>query len=286
MDRYEGLVQVISLSWPSVEEVADPKKAPDLAKLVNDGMAELVYKYPDRFVAAMACLPMNNMEAALEETDRAIKDLKFRAVQIYTPVDDKPLDSPEFMPLYEKMSQYKLPIFLHPMRSASYPDYRTEQASKYRIFNLFGWPYETTTAMTRLVFSGILERYPNLIFVAHHCGGMVPYFAERIKQFHDMAEMRRGHTDKQGLTKAPIAYFKMFYADTALYGNTSALMCGYDFFGADHLLFGIDMPLADTQLGNRNYRQTINAIEQMDISDEDKKKIYEDNATRLMRLPI
>jgi len=78
----------------------------------------------------------------------------------------------------------------------------------------------------------------------------------------------------------------MFYADTAIYGNTSALMCGHAFFGADHVLFGIDFPLGDVENRDRNYRQTINALEAMDISEEDKKKIYEDNARKLMRLPI
>lgn len=285
MDRYEGLVQVITPSWPAVEAVA-PKKAADLARVLNDEMAKLVAKYPERFPAAIACLPMNNMDAALKEADRAINDLRFRGILIYTPINDKPLDSPEFMPLYEKMSEHDLPILIHPMRNPDYPDYRTENVSKYRVHSTFGWPYETTVAMTRIVFSGILERYPNLKFVTHHAGGMVPYLGERIKQFYDLAEMRRGEKWQQNLTKAPIDYYKMFHNDTAIYGNTPALMCAHAFFGADRLLFGIDMPLGDTEFGHRNYRQTINAIEQMDISDEDRKKIYEDNAIKLYRLPI
>ncbi|MGD0236300.1 MAG: amidohydrolase family protein [Syntrophorhabdales bacterium] len=285
MDKYKGLVQVITPSWPSVE-LAAPTKSVDLAKALNDEMAELVTKCPDRFPAAVACLPMNDMAAALKEADRAINDLRMRGVLIYTPVNDKPLDSPEFIPLYEKMSQYNLPLVIHPMRNPDYADYRTENESKYRIYNTFGWVYETTTAMTRLIFSGILEKYPNVKFVTHHCGGMVPYLAERIRQFQDLGEMRWGHKYFQGLTKAPIDYYKMFYADTALYGNTPALMCGHAFFGADHLLFGIDMPLGDMEFGNRNYRQTINAIEEMAISDEDKTKIYEGTARKLFRLPI
>ena len=286
MDRYEGLVQVLSMAWPSVEEVADSQRAIDLAKAANDSMAELVLKYPDRFVAAIASLPMNNMDDALNEADRAIKALRFRGIQIYTPIKDKPLDSPEFMPLYEKMSQYNLPIVIHPMRAPDYPDYRTETASKYKVFSMFGWPYETTVAMTRIVFSGILEKYPDLKVLTHHAGGMVPFFAERIKQFLDIGEMRRGEEYVYGLTMAPIDYYKKFYADTALYGNTSALMCAHTFFGPDRLVFGIDMPLGDTELGNRNYRQTINAIEEMDISDEDRLKIYVQNARALYRLPI
>lgn len=285
MDKFEGLMQVLTLSSPPVEQIANPEKAMDLAKLANDEMAELVLKYPDRFVAAVACLPMNNMDAALQEVDRAINDLKFRGVQIFTPINDKPLDSPEFMPLYEKMSQYNLPIWIHPERTADYTDYRTENRSRYMIFSNFGWPYETTVAMTRLVFSGVLEKYPNLKIITHHCGGMVPYLVERIIGSYDHAEMLRGARYKQGLTKAPIEYFKMFYYDTAIYGNTPGLMCAHAFCGAEQMLFGTDMPY-DSQFGERYTRQTIQAIEQMDISDSDKKRIFEDNAKELLRLPI
>ena len=283
MDEYE-LVQVIAPAWPAVEEIADPRTAVDLARLANDEMAELIRKYPDRFVAGVACLPMNDMDAALAETDRAITDLGLKGVLIYTPINDKPLDAPEFIPLYEKLYQYDLPILIHPMRNPDYPEYKTENASKYRVYNTFGWPYETTVAMTRIVFSGLLEKYPNLKFVTHHCGGMVPYLAERIKQFYDLG-MRRGEIDRTVLTKAPIDYYKMFHNDTAIYGNMPALMCAHAFFGADHLLFAVDFPLGDMEFGTKNYRQTISAIDEMDISDEDRKKIYGDNARRLYRLP-
>jgi len=283
LDKYD-VIQVITPSWPSVE-LAAPNSAVDLARALNDETAELVRKYPGRFPAAIASLPMNDMDAALDETDRAIKDLRMRGVLIYTPVADRPLDSPEFMPLYEKMSAYNLPLVIHPMRNPDYADYRTEKESLYRIYNTFGWIYETTTAMTRLIFSGVLEKYPNLKFLTHHCGGMVPFYAERIRQFQNLGEMRWGLRYYDRLTKEPLDYYKMFYADTAIYGNTPALMCGHAFFGADHLLFGIDMPLGDMEYGYRNYRQTINAIDEMAISDEDKKKIYVENARRFYRLP-
>jgi predicted TIM-barrel fold metal-dependent hydrolase len=121
-------------------ELAAPKNATELAMALNDEMAELVTRYPDRFPAGVACLPMNDTDAALKETDRAINQLRLRGVLIYTPVNDKPLDAPEFMPLYEKMSRYNLPILIHPMRNPDYPDYRTETESKYRLYNTFGWP--------------------------------------------------------------------------------------------------------------------------------------------------
>jgi predicted TIM-barrel fold metal-dependent hydrolase len=283
MDKYEPIRQVLTLGRIPVEHVAGPAKAADLAKRANDEMAELVVKYPDRFVAALATLAMNNMNAALKEADRAIKELKFKGVYLHTPVDEKPLDAPEFLPLYEKMAGYDLPIVIHPMRKVDHPDYLTEKTSRYNMFSLFGWPYDTTSAMARLVFSGIMEKYPNLKIVTHHLGGMVPFYAERIRQFTQV--MRIGE-EKPFLKKDAIDYFKMFYADTAIYGNPTALKCGHEFFGPDHVLFGIDFPLGDTEHGDRNYRQTINAIEQMDITEEERKKIYEDNARKLMRLPI
>lgn len=287
MDRFEGLVQVITLAEPAIEEITDPKKAVDLAKLANDEMADIVFKYPDKFVAAIACLPMNNMDAAMDEADRAVNDLRCRGVLVYSNVNGKPLDSPEFMPLFEKMSTFDLPIYIHPQRSSEFADYLTEQESKYNIYSVFGWPYETTVAMTRLVFGGVLEKYPNLKIMTHHCGGMVPYYEQRIIQHHDKYEMgRRRYPYKKGLTKAPIDYYKMFYADTAIHGNTPALMCAHAFWGSEHLLFGADMPLGDRQLGYGSYKKTIRAIDHMDISDKEKTNIFRDNAKRLMRLPI
>jgi uncharacterized protein len=286
MDKYEPLRQVLTLGRIPVEHFCGPEKAADLAMLANEEMAEMVFKYRDRFVGALATLAMNNMDAALKEAERAIRDLKFKGVYLHTPVDEKPLDSPEFLPLYEMMSEYDLPIVIHPMRRITHPDYLTEKESKYNMFALFGWPYDTTSAMARLVFSGIMEKFPNLKIVTHHCGGMVPFFSERIRQFTQQADFRRGVEKGSGMKKQAIEYFRQFYADTAIYGNHEALKCGHTFFGPDKILFGIDFPLGDTELGDRNYRQTINAIEQMEISDEERKKIYEDNARKLMKLPI
>ncbi|MEJ2723724.1 MAG: amidohydrolase family protein [Deltaproteobacteria bacterium] len=286
MDKFEGMMQVLTLTAPAVEEFADAKKSPDFAKLANEAMADLVLKHPDRFAAAVACLPMNNIDAAVDEIDRAVNDLKFRGVQINTPINDKPLDAPEFMPIYEKMAQYNLPIWIHPMRTPDFPDYRTEKTSKFMIFHVFGWPYETAAAMTRLVFSGVFEKFPDLKFIVHHAGGMVPFLEERIVGAYDHAEMQRRAKYKVGLTKAPIEYFKKsFYYDTAIYGNTGALMCTRAFCGAEQMLFGTDFPY-DSQFGERYLRQTIAAVDGMDLDQAERKMIFEDNARKLMRLPV
>jgi predicted TIM-barrel fold metal-dependent hydrolase len=283
MDKFDGLRQVLTLSAPPVEQIADPKQAVDLARLGNDGLAELVDKYPDRFAAGVASLPMNDMDAALVELDRAIKGLGLKGVQVLTPVNEKPLDAPEFLPLFEKMAGYDLPVWIHPRRGQDYPDYRTEEESKYRIFSVFGWPYETTVAMTRIVFSGLLETYPNLKLITHHCGGMVPFLRERVIGSYDRIFKDLKDDVRQRLSKPHVEYFRMFYNDTAINGNTSALMCAYEFCGAEHLLFATDNPF-DTELGERNLRQVIRAIEQMAISAAEKEKIFEGNPKRLLAL--
>ena len=183
MDKYEPLRQVLTLGRIAVEHIAEPELAADLARQANDEMAELVARYPERFVAGLATLALNNVDESLKEADRAIRDLNFRGVYIHTPVNEIPLDHPMFLPLYEKMADYDLPIVIHPMRKADHPDYLTEKVSEYYMFSLFGWPYDTTAAMARLVFSGIMEKHPTLKILTHHMGGMVPFYAERIKQF-------------------------------------------------------------------------------------------------------
>ena len=146
MDKFEGLVHLLTIAGPNVESITTPQDAGELARMANDEMAELVLKHPDRFVGAVACLPMNDVEAALKEADRAIKDLSFRGVEIFTDINGKPVDSQEFLPLFEKMESYNLPVLLHPRRENLRVDYPGEKLSKYLVYTNFGWPYETSVA--------------------------------------------------------------------------------------------------------------------------------------------
>lgn len=273
MDKFTDLLQVITPTGQPLE-YTHPGEADYLAKIYNDEMAELVLKYPDRFVAAVACLPLNNIDAALKEIDRAINELGFKGILLNTPVNGRPLDSPVLMPIYECMSNYDLPIWIHPARPPSTPDYAGEEESKYNLFLAFGWPYETSIAMSRLVCSGILAKYPNLKFITHHAGGMIPFFATRI----------RALTCSFDAVKTE-EFFRMFYNDTALSGNTPALMCARAFFGTEHLLFGTDMPYGPG-LGEQFIRNAIDAIEGMNISESDKERIFQGNAKALLRLDL
>lgn len=284
LDEFEGVVQVLSTTMPPVDEIVGPKEAAELARMCNDEMAEMLAKWPQRYIAAIANLPLNNMDAALKEAERAIKELGFKGIQIYTRVNGKPLSTGEMMPLYELMCHFDLPIWIHPMRSSSQADYPTETVSFNQLFSIFGWPYDTTAAMTRLVFAGTFEKFPTIKFITHHLGGMVPYFSDRLVAHYDNGLERLGAKQFPGLTRPPVEYYKMFYGDTVLNGNSNyALECGLAFFGEDHVLFGTDMPY-DIENGGASLRETIKAIDNLKVPDSTKKKIYEGNARRLLHL--
>jgi aminocarboxymuconate-semialdehyde decarboxylase len=205
-------------------------------------------------------------------------------VEVFTDINGKPVDSPEFFPLYEKMQDYDLPILLHPRRTNTTPDYPGESTSKFLIYTNFGWPFETSKAMARLAFGGVMERFPRLKIVTHHAGGMVPFFHKRVELSWDFNERLMGYQrDGQTLSRRPIDYYRSFYCDTAIQGNTAALMCAYEFFGADRMMFATDCPY-DDELGERVYRETIPAVQAMAIDEADRAKIFEGNARRVFKL--
>ena len=289
MDRHEGYVQVLTLANPPLEAVAGPDASPDLARLANDEMAALVAKHPDRFPGFVASLPMNNPDAALDEVDRALGQLGATGVQVFTNVNRRPLDLPEYRPIFARMAERRLPIWMHPARPATVADYADEPRSPYDLWWAFGWPYETSVAMGRLVFSGLFDRHPDLVVITHHLGAMIPFCEGRIGGGLDQLGSR---SDDPGdgaalgrLQKRPIDYFRMFYGDTALFGAWHAMESGLAFFGADHVLFGTDFPF-DPEKGPGFIRDTIGAMEKMRAGDADKAKIYEGNARRLLRLRL
>jgi predicted TIM-barrel fold metal-dependent hydrolase len=288
MDRFDGYLQVLTLSSPPIEAFGAPEVTRDLARLANDEMAELVQRYPDRFLGFSASLAMNDPDAAVREAERAINDLGALGVQIFTNVNDLPLDDPRFEPLFARMAELDRAIWVHPARTARFPDYLGEDRSKYEMWWVFGWPYETALFMSRLIFSGHLDRYPGLRILTHHAGGMVPHFAGRIGPGLDQFGQRTPDEDlstvAKRLTKRPYDYYKMFYGDTALFGAEHALRCAIDFFGVDQMLFGSDMPF-DPEKGPQFIRETIANLDAIGLSAADRKRIDEENARRVLRIP-
>ena len=284
MDDFDEYIQVISVASPPVHSIAPPAMAEELCRAANDELAEMVLKYPHRFAAGIATLPMNDMDAALKEAQRAIKDLRLRAIELYSDINGQPLDAPQFMPLYKMMAELDRPIFIHPLREMTTPDYKGEGISRYRVWTKLGWPYATALAMTRLVYGGVLEKWPDLKIVTHHCGGLIPFLAGRIDWNDDFNEMCMGHRDIYLKEKA-LNYYRRFFYDTAVNGHTAALQCGRAFAGIDQMVFATDMPF-DNQKGRRLIHDTIASVEQMGLNDEEKAKLYRKNAINLLRLPL
>ena len=281
--------QILSMAAPPVEDLGPPDVSTDLARLANESQAQLVVDHPDRFAGFVGCVPVNDVEASLQEIDYAVGELGALGIQIYTHVNGEPFDLPRFDPLFERIAELDSMIWVHPSRSADWPDYPSEDRSRYEIWWALGWPYDTAVLMSRMVFSGKLERHPNLKFLIHHGGSMIPHFSGRVGPGWDQLGSRTPEDRKDEvaheLTRRPVDYFKMFYADTALMGAQHAIRCALEFFGPEHVLFASDSPY-DPEKGPGFIRETIGNLEGLDIIDEDRQKIYAGNASRLFGITV
>ena len=287
-EKFPDVRPVLTLGLPSPELLGGPDVSPGYARVANDGMAEMVKKWPQEFPCFIASLPMNNPKAALEEMDRAIGTLGARGIQIISSVAGRPLDEAEYFPVFERATNHHdVPVWMHPARPASRADYAGEPKSKYEIWQVLGWPFETSVAMARMVFSGLFDKLPKLRIITHHCGGMIPYFAGRAETL--WAQLGSRSTDPEEaqvlarLKKPPIEYFRMFYGDTVLGGAAAPLACGLAFFGADHVVFASDCPF-DPEGGPMFIREGIRSIEDLKLPEADKRKIYFGNAMGLLKL--
>ena len=286
LDEFDGLQQVLSLANPPIELIAAPDRTPQIARMANDALAAICDKHRDRFPAFVASLPMNNIEATLAEIDRAI-GIGARGVQIFTNVAGEPLSAAKYRPIFARMAEHDLPVWVHPMRGAQFPDYASEKTSENEIWFSFGWPYETTACMTRLIYSGLLDELPTLKIISHHMGGMIPFFAGKIdlgfRQIFFGTPERNPAAEEAGLEQHPRRYYEMLYADTALNGEIAATRCGHAFFKTSHCLFATDAPFC-SEHGRGLIRNTIAAVQALEISEGERARIFSGNARELMKL--
>lgn len=278
--------QVISIPAPPAEDLGPPEVSRQIARVGNEALAQLVCDHPERFAGFVACMPMNDVDGTLAEIDYACGELGALGIQIYTHVNGHALDSERFEPIWERMAALEKTIWVHPSRSSSWADYPTEERSKYELWWVFGWEYDTAIFMARMVMSGVLERHPNIKFLIHHGGSMVPHFAGRIGPGLDQLGARtppdqRADIETYPLSKRPLEYFRQFYVDTALFGTAHAIRCSLEFFGVAHVLFASDSPF-DPEKGPGYIRATIANLEELELTDADRAAIYEHNARRIL----
>ena len=286
LDAFDGLQQVLSLANPPIELIAPRDRTPQIARMANDALAEICDKHRDRFPAFIASLPMNNVEAALAEIDRAL-GIGARGVQVFTNVAGEPLSATKYRPVFQRMAQHDLPLWVHPMRGVQFADYASEKTSENEIWFSFGWPYETTACMTRLIYSGLLDELPTLKIITHHMGGMIPFFAGKIdlgfRQIFFGTSERNPAAEEAGLRQHPRRYYEMLYADTALNGEVASTRCGHAFFKTARCLFATDAPFCAEQ-GRGLIGNTIAAVNALEISEAERTQIFSGNARKLMKL--
>ena len=258
--------QVLSFTTPGVH-IESPERAIELAQMVNGDFAEIAKDYSDRF-SAFATLPLNDPEASVVEMERAYVDLGFKGVTLHSNVNGVELSDERFWPLFEKANELGIVFDIHP----SFP-VGVEVMTDYWLMPLVGFPFDTTLTAAKLVFSGIVERYPRIEWILGHLGGAIPYLVERFDRgFYAFKECR------EHISKPPSEYLKEFYYDTVNF-DTKALRLAIEFAGADHLVAGSDHP---HQIGSLTKMKS--SIEELDISDEEKAAIFGGNAAILLGL--
>ncbi|MFZ1089729.1 MAG: amidohydrolase family protein [Xanthobacteraceae bacterium] len=281
MDEFGDYREIISLPNPPIEDFATGEVGLELARIGNDAMAELCARHPARFPTFVAALSMTNVEGSVEEARRAVKELGAGGVQIFTNIAGRPLDDPAYERIFATMAELDQPIWLHPARTSAMPDYASEPKSRFEMWWCFGWPYDTSVAMVRMVFCGLLDRYPNLKIITHHLGGMIPFYDGRIGPGLQVLGSRTLDEDYSkvlpALKRPHLDYLHDFYGDTALFGGgIQAVRCGLEFFGSEHVVFATDTPLGPIA-------PTIARIRELDISEADRRKILAGNAERLLK---
>jgi predicted TIM-barrel fold metal-dependent hydrolase len=286
VEMFKDYAQILSYPMPPLEMLSKgkPAEVEENAKLINDEFAELIEKHRSHFPGWVAQGALGAPDAGVREAERAIKAGAL-GVQTYTNIAGKPLDDPAFEPFFEFMNKSGKPIWLHPARGANFADYQSESKSKYEIWWAFGWSYETAAAMARLVFSRIMDKYPDLKVIVHHFGGIVPMLEGRIGPGWDQLGARTSDEDygallKQ-LKKRPLDYFKhTFYADTATFSAEPALHAGFAFFDLDKIVFASDCPF-DPEKGTMYTRDGLRMIEALDMPKADKDKIWYGNLEKM-----
>ncbi len=264
--------QVLTLASPPSWLGMDPEAALPIVKQANDEISRLGDRYPDRFVP-VGTLPFLS-GAYLDELDRCLTDLGMAGIQIFSNVDGKPLDAEEFLPFYDAVESLDVPLWMHPQLS----EYGITGDSMF-YDKVFGWLFDTTVALSRLVFSGIMDRHPELHVIAHHMCAMVPHFADRIRTFYEAREFYP-HTDWAPLSRPTESYFKQFYGDTVVNGSVPALETGCEFLGTDHLLFGSDYPYGPDD--GRRWLGDTDSVRQLSLSDDALAGVLGDNLDRLI----
>jgi len=258
--------QVITLTTPGTH-VEEPVVAVRLAQLVNDAFAKVVSDKKGRF-ATLATLPLNDPAASVTELRRCMEQLHFRGAMLFSNVNGTALYDARFTRLYEVANELDAVLYIHPTNPIS-----VEAMTDFWLMPLVGFLFDTTLAAAGLVFSGVVEKFPDIRWVLGHLGGAIPYLAERLDRGFGAFEECRQH-----IVQPPSSYLKKFYYDTVNF-DPHAIELAINFAGSDHILAGSDYP---HQIGS--IEKMLKSIRDLRVTEEVKARILGGNAAHLLGL--
>lgn len=277
LDEFGIDKQVLTLARPPLWQGLDADTARPLVRQANEEIREIAEEHPDRFIP-VATLPYGG-EGAVREFERCVVDNEMAGVQLFSTVNGQPIDSGVYDPIFERANELGVPIWLHPQLHAWH-----QWIDEYMEHKMLGWPFDTSVALSRLIFKGVFERYPNLRVIAHHGGGMLPFFGERIRSFY---ETRKQYpdvypgVDLSNLSRSIDDYFDRIYGDTAVSSSVPALRCSLEFFGPENLLFGVDYPFGP-DAGRDWLDGGIDALDALGLEDRTRMQIEGGNLRDLL----
>ena len=286
MDRH-GIEAHVLIPLPWLEGAAGvhdrPSVALQAARLCNDGLRRVVAAHPGRLLGVALLPAAASAEQMAGELERAVEELGFAGGAIFLGPTVKRVDHPDYEALYQRAVALDVPLWLHPCRPPTYPDYQDEPRSRYLLWQTLGWVTDTSMAMARLVFGGVFRRYPGLKLITHHHGALIPLFARRMQACYEAFE-RNSDLDLQiDLEQPYVDHFKQFYCDTATLGyEPLALQMACQFFGVERVLFGSDTPM-DAQAGEIFTSETDRTIAALPVTEAERQAIYGGNLQRLLR---
>ena len=288
IDQYDDYRQVLTpvpgMHVFGTQSPTSPTPA-DVVRHNNEQMAEMVARHPDRFAGFVGATPVTDPEAATEEAVRSVRELGALGVQLEEDAINVPLHEDRYDPLFAAMEELGAGVWLHPFRTPATPGSPPDTAP-FLLWQVFGWTFDTTITIARLIFAGIYDRHPDLKLIAHHGGGLIPHFSGRIEMMPAFGQLDpSGSLDQalERLKKQPIDYFKMLYVDTAMFGGAHGVRCALEFFGTEHVLFGTDAPF-DAQAGSYFIPRTISDVEAATGGQNQQTAIFQGNITKVLRM--
>lgn len=257
-------MQVLSVPSPSAYFV-EGAEARRVAGVVNDGFADVVREHPDRF-HGLAALPLQDVDDAVAELERATGELGLAGAMLLTNIDGELLDSPRLEPFWERASELGSLLYVHPTLPAV-----TQGLEDYGLSIALGFFAETNLALARLTFSGVFERYPGIRWVFCHAGGTTPFMLPRLDNYYEQFPQCR-----ENISRPPSQILSELVYDTAT-THVPALQCFCDTFGSDRLVFGSDYPHIPG--GTAPY---LRALEELGLPDDERAEVLGGRAQRLL----